>query len=211
MNNEQRRSASPEVPDGYMRDGRGALIPTALVKPIDKLRDELVKASATQAREMQTQLGSLRARLLEDIDAFVDLSAAEYGVSLGGKKGNLTLSSYDGQFKLVVQVADTIVFDERLKIAKALIDECIHDWGANARPELMALLNDAFQVDKEGKIATGRVLGLRRLAIEDEKWQRAMTAISESIQTSFSKRYIRFYERHGEQDYRPISLDIARL
>ena len=74
------------------------------------------------------------------------------------------------------------------------------------------LVQSAFDTDKEGKINTGRVLGLRRLDIRDEKWQMAMKAISESLQVVGSKEYIRFYERIGSSDqYQPISLDIAAV
>ena len=67
------------------------------------------------------------------------------------------------------------------------------------------------QVDKEGKISTGRVLGLRRLNIHDEKWQQAMQAISDSIIVTDSKNYVRFYERDENGKYQPISLDFANI
>ena len=73
-------------------------------------------------------------------------------------------------------------------------------------------MQSAFQTDKEGKINTGRVLALRRLDIRDEKWQKAMLAIGESLQVVGSKEYVRFYERIGNTDqYRPISLDVAAV
>jgi hypothetical protein len=54
------------------------------------------------------------------------------------------------------------------------------------------------------------VLGLKRLNIRDEKWQRAMQAIADSVQVSGSKPYIRIYERIGDTDqFKPISLDVA--
>ncbi|REM31517.1 DUF3164 family protein, partial [Mycobacterium tuberculosis] len=73
-------------------------------------------------------------------------------------------------------------FDERLQAAKALIDECIQSWSKSSNVNLKVLVNDAFQVDQQGKISTGRVLGLRRHDIDDEKWQLAMKAIGDSMQ-----------------------------
>ncbi|HBD3577559.1 TPA: DUF3164 family protein, partial [Escherichia coli] len=62
----------------------------------------------------------------------------------------------------------------------------------------------------EGNINTGRVLALRRLEIEDERWNNAMTLIGEAVQVIGSKSYIRVYERVGDSDeYRAIPLDIA--
>ena len=54
-------------------------------------------------------------------------------------------------------------------MAKALVDECIQDWSAGSRDEIKVLVNDSFYVDKTDKINTQRILGLRRLNIEDEK------------------------------------------
>ena len=145
-----------------------------------------------------------------DIAAFVALSGDEYGVSLGGKKGNVTLYSYDGRYKIQRAMQDRIDFDERLQAAKALIDECLVDWVEGARPEVHAIINRAFQSEKSGEVNTGAVLALRRLEIADERWQRAMDAIGEAVQVVGSRSYIRVYERIGDSDqYRPISLDIA--
>jgi hypothetical protein len=129
---------------------------------------------------------------------------------LGGKKGNLTLVSFDGRFKVIVAQSETLVFDERLLAAKELIDQCIRGWSEGASTELLALVNDAFRVDQAGKLSSGRILGLRRLDIQDKKWKKAMEAISESVQVASSKRYIRFYVRlEDSEEYAPVSLDVA--
>ncbi|MCA0368344.1 MAG: ribose-phosphate diphosphokinase [Proteobacteria bacterium] len=94
--------------------------------------------------------------------------------------------------------------------AKALIDQCLTDWTENARDELRTLINDAFRVDAAGNIRTMEVLRLRRLEIDDERWQRAMTAIGEAVQIESSKSYVRIYERDDETGlYNPIALDLA--
>ncbi len=72
-------------------------------------------------------------------------------------------------------------------------------------------MRDAFRVDSSGNIRTGSVLGLRRLDIADERWQRAMQAISEAVQVVGSKTYLRLYERNSDGAYVPISLDIAAV
>ncbi|WP_268907216.1 DUF3164 family protein, partial [Chromobacterium violaceum] len=145
-----------------------------------------------------------------DIAAFVDLSTEQYGAALGGKKGNLTLYSFDGRYKINRASQDKIGFDERLQAARAKIDECLADWTAGARPELQVIVNEAFATDKQGQINTGRVLALRRYDIQDERWKEAMTAIGEAVQVVASRSYIRVYERVGDTDqYRPIPLDIA--
>lgn len=200
------------IPDGYRQDAKGCLVPESMIKPIDRTRDELVRELARQARIVSDGLREFKTRVFADINAFVDLSAEQYDVKLGGKKGNLTLFSFDGAFKVQIAIAEHMVFDERLQAAKHLIDECIIAWSQGSRDEIKVLVQAAFQTDKEGKINTGRVLALRRLDIRDEKWQNAMLAIGESLQVVGSKEYVRFYERIGNSDqYRPISLDVAAV
>jgi hypothetical protein len=199
-------------PDGYMQDAQGRLVPTGTVKDIDKLRDQTVRAIVDQAKGVHAVLCRFKRNTFSDIAAFVVTSAEQYEVKIGGEKGNVTLYSYDGRYKVVRQVQETIKFDERLKAAKALIDACITDWAAGARDEIKVLVNDAFKVDKEGDVSTNRVLSLRRLNISDPKWQRAMQAISDSLSVIGSRSYVRVYERVGDTDqYQAIPLDLASV
>jgi hypothetical protein len=120
--------------------------------------------------------------------------------------------SFDGRFRLRRQISENLSFDERLQAAKSLIDECIREWTQGSRTELQALINDAFQVDKEGRINTGRILGLRRLNIGDDRWHRAMEAISDSLQVTGTTAYFRLYERVGNGDrYVSVPLDMAAV
>ena len=198
------------VPAGFWQDAQGRMVPESLIKPIDMERDRLVRHLVDRASELSAKLADFKAVAFGDIEAFIELSAEQYGITLGGKKGNVTLYSFDGRFKIQRSVQESIAFDERLQAARALIDECLRDWTQGARPEVATLANDAFRTDSQGEIRTARVLALRRLDIKDERWQRAMLAIGEACQVVGSKSYIRVYERIGDSDqYRAISLDIA--
>ncbi len=199
-----------KIPEGYMQDAAGRLVPVSTIKPIDIERDKLVIEIAEKAKELSALIVQFKGRVFGDIAAFVSMSAEEYGVKIGGQKGNVTLMSFDGRYRVQRAIAEHISFDERLQAAKALIDECITDWSQGSRDEIKVLVNDAFQVDKEGNINTGRVLGLRRMKIDDARWGRAMSAIAEAVQVIGSKSYVRVYERVGETgEYKAISLDVA--
>ena len=204
------KAAQKTIPDGYMQDAKGALWPIETIREIDRTRDELVHEIVAKARAQSEQLAKFKASVFGDIEAFIQLSGEKYGVAMGGKKGNVSLLSFDGRYKVQRAVSESLAFDERLQIAKELVNECIHLWSEGSRSEIRALINDAFQVDKEGRVNTARILSLRRLEIKDEKWQLAMQAIGESIQVAGSKTYFRVYERVGDtEQYQPISLDIA--
>lgn len=198
------------TPD-YMMDSRGRKVPVTLINDLDKLRDQTVKNIAAKAIEERDRLASVKSTLRDEIVTYLNLSAEKYGKKYGGKKGNVTLMSYDGAYKIIVAVNETIVFDERLQLAKEIIDECIVKWSVGSRDEIRALVQDAFCKDRAGKLSSGRILGLRRLKIDDPDWQKAMDLISDSIQVSGSKEYLRVYEQCSEGTYRQIPLDVASL
>ncbi len=200
------------IPNGYWQDAQGNLIPETKIKEIDKLRHELVTHLCELALAQSKDLVKFKADTMTEVASFVALSLDQYGVKTGGNKGNVTLTSFDGQYKLVRQMQDHIVFGEQLMAAKALIDECVHEWATDANDNIKALVNHAFQTDKEGKINTSRVLSLRRLSITDPKWLDAMAAIGDSMQTASTKPYVRFYKRHEQSgEYLPIALDVASV
>ena len=202
-------SKTPPIPEGYRQNANGDLVRIENIRQVDLSRDELVLRIAERAMEKSTELATFRNQVFDEIEAFVQESASRFKVKMGGTKGNLTLFSFDGRFKVQVANQDNLTFDERLQVAKTLIDKCIKKWAEGADTNLMALVNDAFQVDKSGNVSIRRVLGLRQLDIVDKDWKRAMEAISESIQVVGSKRYVRVYERNEAGEYRPVSLDVA--
>lgn len=195
-----------------MEDAQGRQVPVSMIKKFDLKRHDLVCSIMQRAFAERERLAEFKQQVWEEIQSFVDESAKDSGAKkLGGKKGNITLTSFDGRYKLIVAVNDGILFNEKLQIAKQLIDECIGKWSKNARPELKVLVDDAFNVGKNGLVSTGKVLGLRRLNITDATWRRAMDAITESIQVVSSKTYMRFYERQEDESYKQIPLDVASL
>nr|DAK91832.1 MAG TPA: Protein of unknown function (DUF3164) [Caudoviricetes sp.] len=194
----------------YWRDAKGNLTPAELVKEIDKARDALVHEWVERGRNLSKAISHFKEGIFGDVQAFIELSAEKYGAKVGGNKGNVTLFSYDGKYKIQRAINESLQFDERIQAAKVLIDECLNEWSEGSRPELKALIERAFNVDKEGNLNTSRILGLRRVEIQDSRWQNAMQAISESVQVVSSKAYVRLYERVGETDqYVPIALDVA--
>lgn len=200
-----------QIPEGYVMNVKGHLVPQSSVKEIDKLRDDVVKKMVEKSKELNQVMRDTKEVMFSEFENFVAVSAQEYDTKIGGEKGNTSLFSYDGQYKVQLAVNDSIVFDERLQVAKSLIDECLNEWTADSNDNIKALIGNAFQVDKEGKINTRRVLGLRSLKISDPKWLKAMEAISESIQVISSKEYIRVYERDEHGKYQQIPLDFSNV
>jgi len=201
--------ADNTIPTGYMQDPQGRLVPETMVKEIDKMRNDLVLQIVSSARDVSEVLGAFKTAAFADIQSFCDLSAEEYNKDLGGLKGNITLLSFDGRYKVSRAVSETYVFDERLQVAKALVDECLQEWSGDSRPELKMLINDAFQVDRAGQVNVKRIMSLRKFNIDDDRWKKAMEAINDSLNVLESRVYLRVHERIGLDQWRQIPLDIS--
>lgn len=194
----------------YMTDAKGRLIPKSMVKPQDQLRDQTVKIIVERFKKSHEVLKSCKVKSMQDISELEEIVAEKYQAKLGGKKGNLTLYSFDGKYKVMRSFADRIVFNEAAKSAEALFKECILEWGQGADPKLVSLVNYAFETDKQGNLSFSKIYSLLHYNINDEKWLQAKQAIIDSMNVAYSKSYIRVYERVGDTEvYKAIPLDIA--
>ncbi|WP_370762317.1 DUF3164 family protein [Pectobacterium polaris] len=195
----------------YMTDRKGRLVPINQVSAYDLEMDAFVNDAIHDAKLKQAELRDFKNRSFDNCYAWMDLIAEKYGRTRGGTKGNVTFSSFDGSKQITIKVQDSLAFGPELQVAKDLIDECVTEWSEGANDNLRALITDAFQVDKEGNLSTSRILSLRRIKIEDERWKQAMEAISESLLVTVSKTYINFREKDASGKLMNIPLDIAAI
>lgn len=207
------------VPDGrtdingrlHIGDGKGGLIPVDLVKPQHLLEDEVVRKIVSFAADLSAQVARFKQHTFDDIGAFEALLEQQYGARVGGQKGNKTLMSHDGLYKVQVQVADHIDFGPELQVAKALLDECLNEWAADARDEIRTIVTRAFNTDKPGQVNRAEIFMLLRLEITDDRWQRAMQAIRDAMRVVGSKTYVRCYRRDRfDAPWQAIVIDLAR-
>ncbi len=207
------------IPDGrvtvagksYMPDAKGKLVPVELIDPSAVLEDETVRKIAGYGLALSEQVARFKAHTFEDLGDFEALLAQEYGAAKGGAKGNKTFMTYDGLWKVQVQVADHIDFGPQLQVAKELTDECLTEWSADSRPEIRAIVTRAFNTDKAGQISRSEIFMLLRLEIEDPRWQEAMRAIRDAMRVVGSKTYVRLYHRPTlEAGWQAVTIDLAK-
>ena len=208
-----------EIPSGrqvigdveYMADAKGALVPLGLIKPQYKLEDELVRKIMGYAIALSEQVSRFKEHTFDDLGSFEALLAQEYESTVGGAKGNKTLTTHDGLFKISVQVADNIVFGSELQIAKGLVDECLNEWSQGSRDEIRAIVTRAFNTDKAGQINRSEIFMLLRLEITDPRWLRGMKAIRDAMRVEGSKTYVRCHRRDSvDGAWRAVTIDLAK-
>lgn len=195
----------------YMNTADGGMLPAELVKPLDKLKDEVVRKVLSHGIALSQQVSRFLGHSFDDIGSLESLMAQEYGARLGGRKGNITLYTVDGLYKLEVRVQDRIDFGPELQVAKTLVDECLNEWSADARAELRAIVTRAFNTDQAGKINRAEIFTLPRLEIEDPRWQEAMRAIRDAMIVIGSKTYVRMWMRgRCDAEWTSVTINLAR-
>ena len=197
----------------HLIDARGALVPIEVIKARDLIIDQETRSLVAGAQALSAQIAAFRREAMNSIQALQELLLQDYGAKAGGKKGNITLTSYDGLLQVKVRIQDVFTYGPELQVAKTLVDECLTDWTADSSPKIRALINDAFRVDKEGQVSRSALLALLRLEIESEpRWDRAMDAIRDAERATSSREYILFYRRPSTKAaWAQVPLDVAAL
>jgi hypothetical protein len=207
-----------EQPKEMMINSQGHHVPIDLVKPEDIMKHEVAVRMVAKAKEVQALMAELKELTFSEVFAAKALIMEKYNAKVGGQKGNITIGSYDGKQAVKISVQEQIHFGPELEAAKSLIDECIEEWSEGGNQNIRALVEHAFQVNKEGSIDTGRVLGLRGVNMKsdtgevDPNWERAMEAIADAVKVKSTASYARFYEENPlSGKLETISLDFAKL
>lgn len=194
----------------HLKDPKGRLVPLGHVRPLDLLMDEEVRKIVAYAMALSAQVARFKNHTLDDISGFKALVAQEFNTVLGGEKGNITLTSFDGLMKVSLKIADVTHFGPELQAAKAKVTECIRNWQGGADPRLVALVENAFQVDQEGQVNRSNLLYLLRLDFDDPVWLDAMEAIRQAERPSGTKEYVQIHVRpEPGAKWQHVTIDLA--
>lgn len=201
------------VPAGYWQDARGALVPLAKIKAQDKLREKLVTKWIKRGKKRYEENMAFKMEFMDDMAAFLDEMMAVYSKQMrgAGGKGNISLVSFAGDYKIERSVQDTIGFDERLQLCAELIRNCAARWKRGSNQNLAILAEAAVEVDKAGNVSVSRLLDLRRKKIDDPEWLQAMDLLGDSMRTVASKMQVRMYERDPSGQWKAIPLNMSAI
>jgi len=189
-----------------MRTEAGGWTPVNRVNERDKLVDEFVRTHVTGALALSRALAEFRVWTFDEAGALLGTLAQDYGVEVSGG-GNVTFTSFDRRYKVMVTRQTRIAFGPELEVARELLVRWVAE--AEGSADLKMLITDAFRLDEQGRVKADEVLRLRRYAIESDLWRRAMAAITDAMIVAAKKDYVRFYQRRADGGYVLIPLDLA--
>jgi len=191
-------------------DGAGNPVPPKYIDPIDKKRDALVEKQLRQAFLMQERLRKFKQNVQADIEKYLSWLAEKNGEDALSPGGNYMLTGFSGRKRIQIKINKVIEFDERLQLAKQKIDDCLERWSQGANDNLKAVVFDAFKVDRKGNVDTKRILGLRKLKINDRAWKEAMELITQAVTITGTRSYILFQVRENQDsEWDTLRLDLA--
>ncbi len=194
----------------YLPGQGGNLVPVANIKRQDLLRHETTYELTDYALDLSAEIARFNGHSRADLAAFDALLAEEYGVTRDPNfQGNRTYTSLDGERQIKIAIGKHVSFGVELQVAKKLLDEMIQENAAAAGPVLMPLVNQAFRVDKEGKVDADMLRAIRRLEIPDPRWSKIVKAIDDAEDVRDTTTYIRFYRKGVDGKMTLIPLDIA--
>jgi hypothetical protein len=201
-----------QIPEGYMKNSRGDLVRIENIKPIDLLKDQSANELAKQAIDIHMALVKFKRMALDDIQELIKTAGEKYDLKLGGDKGNITISSFNGRYKVQRTFADQINFGLELEAAKELFLRYLDEVTAGTDGEIRALIDGAFRTTNNGSLRTADLLRLLKYDIKHPNWVQACEALKDSISVDGKTVYVRVSERINDSDkYRPIPLGIAAV
>jgi Protein of unknown function (DUF3164) len=188
-------------------DKDGRKIPVEYIDPNIIDRHKLVEDLYQESLKMRLMIKNFKQRTRELVKKYLITIAEQHGEKW---KGNTAILDFSGNIKIDIGVSEVLEFDEKLQIAKQKIDKCINEWSGGSSKEIVVLIQDAFKVDKKGKLDTSKILGLRRHKFDGSLWKDAMELIADSITVSNTKKYINFYKRINEDEWQLIQLNWSK-
>ena len=192
-----------------LTDRRGNRIAVQNIKPQHIEEHILTMELLEEGRELSARLKAFREKCLTRIPAHRVHIAEAYEANLrANRKGNMTISTYDGRGKVEVRVTEFLTFGAELSAAKEVIDNCIRRWSEGSDAKIKTLIDDAFQTDAKNRINVQRVLGLRQYNFDDAEWQKAMQMISDAVRVAHSKSYVTISEFDAATD-RLVSIPLS--
>lgn len=195
------------------KDHNGYEIPVSQIKPLDLLKDKAAVSISAKFSKISVQLAELKEWAFEQADNVYEQQLKVYkfdGKNTDDMKGNFTFFSFDKSIKVEVAIGTKLEFDDKINMAKAMIDEYLTDLVKGQSSDVALIVNNAF-VTSRGRLDHKKILNLFTLQIKAPKWIQAMEILKESITTNRSKKYIKVFERDSQGEYQIINVQFSAL
>lgn len=203
-------TAHPQVVDGRMTDADGNLIRLSNIHETEILEHDMVLSIACIWEALAGKLERFKAYCFEDVTTLVDLLFEKHNARRGGTEGNITLTTYDRRWKLIIAIQRRITLAPEVMAAKAKMLEAAREMAPEDSADLETIITATFtQVD--GQVRVAEVLRLCNFKYSNKKWNEAIEIARSAIEVIGKKKQIRLYRRNNQGQYDAVPLNIAAL
>jgi len=193
-----------------LKNDKGQDVAIENIDDISLKRHYLVEKIIAKANKVKKILNDYKEECDKEVDKYLKFLERKKKTKFDGWKGNLLLNSFDGKMRIVKNINDIISFDETLKLAKQKIDICLKNW-SNDNNNIKAIVTNAFNVDKKGRVNVGMILRLKKIKIDDKDWNEAIKIIDESIKINSTREYYKFQTKDENEQWGAIDLNFSKL
>ncbi len=194
-----------------MTDAQGNAVLAKYVKPYDRQRDAIARRVLRRWEKMSEALAKCYAETAADIEA-VERAAESGRGQARGKKGNFQFQSFDGLIAVSRTARYELRFDERLRVAREIIDELVAEKAAGMDEDFAVMLKEIFRPTSDGMLSQARVMGLFRWKIKHPRWLEAMDLIRASIESRRGKNLLAVRHKAGrDADWQSVLLDVSAV
>lgn len=202
--------AHPQVVDGRMTDADGNLIRLSNIHEAEILEHDLVLSIACIWETLAGKLERFKTYCFEDVTTLIDLLFEKHNARRGGSEGNITLTTYDRRWKLIIAIQRRITLAPEVMAAKAKMLEAAKEMAPENSADLETIITATFtQVD--GQVRVAEVLRLCNFKYSNKKWNEAIEIVRSAIEVIGKKKQIRLYRRNDQGQYDAVPLNIAAL
>lgn len=196
-----------------IRNCNGCLVQVSRLRPDVVLTDGVARSIVRKMQALAAHNARVKKEIFEEAQAYQDLMFEQYRARIGGRRGGLTISSFNDLQKVVFQTTDYSRVTAALPAAQALMSEILDDLTRDVGPDLRTLIMAAFERDeKTGKVNVQELNGLKKYKLNHAKWPDFIRALNDAIEPAGSKEGIRAYTRDTITDVpKQVVVDFSRL
>lgn len=175
-------------------DAAGREVPAKYVPKFAKTKDAAARKILDAWRKEEARLR----KLWKDTVAIVEKIHAgareeeKLEPATVADKGYFSFRSFDGSVTVRLDRAREIVFNEKIDLAKELIDEAVKEIAGNSAGDLRTIVESAFKPrGKNRALDRQRLSDICRMDVRNKKWQKAVELIKAAAEESQRMDYLR--------------------
>lgn len=185
---------STVVLPGHMIDHKGRQVPLSIIPKHTLERDALVKQLFAEAKSFSDKKYDFYSAMFHAVENFQMEAATRHNVKIGGEKGHITLTSYDGHIQIVIDINRKIQFNEMLGASLEKAAKIVHKHAENGTPFIKSIANWLIDGWDVKNLPAFKLMMLVHANIDDQEWPEVRKMLEESYDFVAGNKCLNVYQ-----------------